>query len=524
MATTHSIISLVVGKLSDLLLQEAIFLYGVRGNVEWMEQELKRMQCFLEDADAKQGDGRVKNWVQDVRDIAYDVEDVIDMFIFRIAPLRKGGLIMESRAISESRSTYGIESIGGTSSSFQDWRLTSPNVQEPDFIGFEKDMETLVEQLMEGELRRCVVSLVGMGGLGKTTLSKKIYNNEKVKKYFNFQAWIFISQEYSVRDLLQNIVTSYMVISKEELKKVEKMNVAELRYKISENLKEKRYLMVLDDIWKNEAWDAMKDALPDMNNGSRIMLTTRNKDVALYADAQSSPYELQFLNEDESWNLFCKKTFPKQDTSCPPDSQKLGGEIVGKCQGLPLAIVVIGGLLSRKETKEWEKVLKSISWQFVEGQPQIYRILSLSYKDLPYELKPCFLYLGIFPEEYEFSAEKLIHLWVAEGFLQERGHETLAEVGEDFLIELIQRSMIQVAKRNSSSGIKSCRIHDLLRDLSITKAMENKFLEVHHGNTNVPSSRARQLAVHQAISKYVHFLKLLYSALSSAVVIHPRQR
>ncbi|XP_058114375.1 putative disease resistance protein At1g50180 [Magnolia sinica] len=518
MATAYSIVSLVAGKLSDILLQEAIFLHGVRGEIEWMEQELKRMQSFLEDADAKQqADERVKNWVWDVRDVAYDVEDIIDVFILRIARLRRPGFMgffkryalifkelvachkvgleikhikIKIGAISESRLTYGIESIncgGGTSSMFQEWRLTSPDVQEPDFVGFEKDIEALVERLTEGEQRRCVVSVVGMGGLGKTTLTKTVYNSDTVKKHFNSQAWIFISQKYVVRDLLQNIINCYMVLSKEELKKVEKMNVAQLRHKISEHLKERRYLMVVDDIWKNEAWDAVKDAFPDVNNGSRIMLTTRNKDVVLYADAQSPPYELRFLNEDESWDLFCKKTFPKQDTSCPLELQKLGREIVGKCQGLPLAIVVIGGLLSRKETREWEKVLKSISWQFVEGQPQIYRILSLSYEDLPHELKPCFLYLGIFPEDYEFPANKLIQLWTAEGLLRQRGHETLEEVGEDLLMELIQRSIIQVAKRNSCGGIKCCRIHDLLRDLSIVKAMEDEFLEVYHGNTNTPA-------------------------------------
>ncbi|XP_058115159.1 disease resistance RPP8-like protein 3 [Magnolia sinica] len=530
MAIAESVVELLLQKLVDQLIQEAIFLRGVRDQVEWLEAEFRWMQCFLKDADSnKEGDGRVKNWVQDVKDVAYDAEDLIDTFVFKIANLKRRGFVgrirryafifnelitlhkvgseierikNKIRTISESRSTYGIENISqGVGSSSQDWRLTSPLAQEPDFVGFEKDLETLVARLMEGKPRRCVVSVVGMGGLGKTTLTKKIYNNTRVEKHFHSSAWISISQEYAVRDLLQNIINCYMVLSEEELKK---MNIFQLRHKISQYLQDKRYLIVLDDIWTNEAWDDLKDAFPDMNNGSRVMFTTRYEDVALNADAQSPPYELRFLETDESWELFCKKTFPGQGIGCPQDLEKSGREIVEKCHGLPLAIIVIGGLLSRKEPREWDNVRKSISWQFVEGQPQISRILSLSYRDLPYHLKPCFLYLGVFPEDYKFRAKKLIQLWVAEGLLQRRGDETLEEVGEDCLKELIQRSMIQLANRSSSGGIKSCLIHDLLQDLSISEAKEEKFLQIQHENVDALStSMARRLAIHHnALSEY----------------------
>ncbi|XP_058114685.1 putative disease resistance protein At1g50180 [Magnolia sinica] len=535
MAIVEFVVTFLLQKLSDQLIQEVIFIHGVRDQVEWLQAEFRRMQCFLKDAAVKQEtDERVKNWVRDVRDVAYDAEDIIDNFIFKIETLRPRGFVghisryaffcnewivlykvgsdIESiknkiRSISESRSTYGIENIGqgaGTSSagpSLQEWRLTSPLSQEPDFVGFEKDLEILVDRLTEGELRRCVVSVVGMGGLGKTTLAKKVYNGACVEKHFHSRAWISISQEYGLRDLLQNIINCYTVFSEEELKK---MNVFQLRHKISEYLQNKRYLMVLDDIWTNQAWDDLKDAFPDMNNGSRIMLTTRKKDVALHADVRSVPYELRFLEAGESWELFCRKTFSRQDIVCRRDLEELGREIVKKCHGLPLAIVVIGGLLSRKEPWEWEHVLKSISWQFIHGEVEIFKILSFSYKDLPYHLKPCFLYSGIFPEDYEFSAKKLIRLWAAEGFLQQRGDETVEEVGEDCLKELIQRSMIQLAKRSSSGGIKSCCIHDLLRDLSISEAKQDMFLQVHGENVNALStSTARRLATHHnALSEY----------------------
>ncbi|XP_058114448.1 putative disease resistance RPP13-like protein 3 isoform X2 [Magnolia sinica] len=505
MTVIESVVKLLLEKLADPIIQEAILLYGVREQVELLVAEFRRMRCFLKDADTKQeGDERVKNWVWDVRDVAYDAEDVIDTFLFKVAPpLRQRGFVgrirryaftpleltarhevgleierikNKTRTISESRSTYGIENIGpqaGTSSagrSHQEWRLTSPLSQEPDFVGFEKDMEILMAQLMEGESRRCVVSVVGMGGLGKTTLIRKVYNNTRVKTHFYSCEWISISQEYSVRDLLTKIINRYMVISEADLKN---MDLFQLRHKISLYLQEKRYLMVLDDIWTMEAWNALNDAFPDVNNGSRVVLTTRNKGVALYADPRSQPHELRFLTNEESWDLFCKKTLILvRDGGCPQDLEKLGREIVEKCHGLPLAIAVIGGLLSVKEPREWENVRKSISWQFVKGEVKISHILSLSYKDLPYYLKPCFLYLGNFPEDHEFRAKELIQMWAAEGFLQQRGEETLEEVGEDCLKELIQRSMVQLARRSTGGNIKSCRIHDLLRDLSISEAKE----------------------------------------------------
>ncbi|XP_058115137.1 probable disease resistance RPP8-like protein 4 [Magnolia sinica] len=536
MAVVESVVEILLQKLADPLVEEAFFLHGVHNQVEWLEEEFKQMQCFLKDADAKQErDGRVKNWMRNVRDAAYDAEDIIDTLVSKTELLRQRGFVgrirrcafifneliarhkvsseiewikIKIQTISESRLAYGIENIGqgaGTSSTglrHQDWRLTSL-AQEPDFVGFEKDFEILVSRLMDGGLHGCVVSVVGMGGLGKTTLTKKVYNDTRVKTQFHSCAWISISQEYDVKDLLQNIINCYMVLSKEELKKVQKMNVFQLRHKISEFLQERRYLMVLDDIWTIETWDALKDAFPDMNNGSRIMLTTRNKDVALHADAQSTPYELRFLETDESWELFHRKVFAGQDTGCPRDLEKLGKEIVEKCHGLPLAIILMGGLLSMKEPREWENVCETISWQFVKGQPQISRILSLSYRDLPYHLKPCFLYLGIFPKDYEFRAKKLIRLWAAEGLLQQRGDDTLEEMGEDYLNELIQRSMIQVDNRSSSRGIKSCRIHDLLQDLSISEAKEDKFFQVHRENMNSPfTSAARRLAIYRnALSK-----------------------
>ncbi|XXG72351.1 hypothetical protein AAC387_Pa07g1474 [Persea americana] len=240
-------------------------------------------------------------------------------------------------------------------------------------------------------------------------------------------------------------------------------------------------------------------SFPTDNNGSRVMLTTRKRDVALHANPTGKPHELRLLTNEECWVLLRKEAF--LEVANHRDLAKLevvGKDIARRCRGLPLAVVVLGGLLSRKEQSvhEWEKVLKGISWHLKEGEDQILHILALSYNDLPSYLKMCFLHFSAFPENSNISATKLFQMWIAEGFVLGRGDETMEDVAEDYLLELIHRSLIQVAERSSSGRVKKCRIHDMLRDLAIKKAREDQFLEVYSGNIHSASpTTARRLSI-----------------------------
>ena len=204
----------------------------------------------------------------------------------------------------------------------------------------------------------------------------------------------------------------------------------------------------MDDVWDREVWRIFGKHLPDEGNGSKVLITTRNREVADAADPDQAnrAYELRFLNQEESWDLFLSKAIPIQNEriACTGRLEKLGRQMAAQCGGLPLALVVMGGLLSQKRRSiaEWKRVSRSMVWQD-EGEGHFcMRILRLSYLDLPYHLKWCFLYLCAFPEDYQIESDRLMRLWIAEGFIEERGDtQTLEETAEIQLEKLVERSM-----------------------------------------------------------------------------------
>ncbi|XP_022738742.1 putative disease resistance protein At1g50180 [Durio zibethinus] len=518
-------VSVVVERLAYIL-EEIDFKTNVRDEVVRLQDELMRMRCFLRDADAKQDDDeRVRNWVSDIRNVAYDVEDIIDTFILRIDSVKKKNpmrryasifvdwkhrskiakelMAIQGRIldISESREKYGIKNIGEGISTARErlrkQRRSSPRGEEKDIVGLDEDIAKLVTQLVQTEDQWHAISIVGMGGIGKTTLAKKVYNHDDIQARFPTRAWVYVSQEFSTRDILQAIIKQVATTGR----KLESLREEELEEVLYDHLRKKRYLVVLDDVWSIEAWNSLSEAFPDRSNGSRVMLTTRNRSIALKADARSIPHDLHFLSEENGWLLFCKKAFiDSADAHRSPQLEEIGKEIVEKCAGLPLAILVMGGLLSRKRNVgEWKRVLSNMSSFFAQDPNGVSAILALSYNDLPYYLKSCFLHLGQFPEDHPIPSHKLFRLWIAEGLIPEQG-ERMEDVAEDYLNELIERNMVQVAKLSVSDRVKQCRLHDLLRDLSISKAKAESFHEIQGSQNTHPSARCRRHAIYSTFN------------------------
>ncbi|XP_057756616.1 putative disease resistance RPP13-like protein 3 [Arachis stenosperma] len=346
-------------------------------------------------------------------------------------------------------------------------------VVEEDMVGFVNIFNDVTKQLKENDSCVDIISIIGMGGLGKTPLAKKIYNNNEVKKLFSCCLWVTVSKDYKAKELLQSLLKG-CGLSKSI--KGEDISEDDQRSKVRKFLESEKYLIVLDDIWEPEVWDEVECLFPDNNNGSAILITSRNDGVANYTGSKS--YYPPLLDKDESWKLFCKKVFKERE--CPSVLEHMGRLMVEKCGGLPLAIVTLAGVVAKKRrlTAEWMRIMRNVLWYIDKDDGRVSNVLKLSYDSLPQRLKSCFLLLGVFPENYKINVKRLKQLWIAEGLIQPQtdGPE-LEDIAEDNLNELVDRSLVMVAKRRSDGGVKSCRIHDLLLDLCISDSRAEKGIQ-----------------------------------------------
>ncbi|KAM0049269.1 putative P-loop containing nucleoside triphosphate hydrolase, leucine-rich repeat domain superfamily [Helianthus debilis subsp. tardiflorus] len=313
------------------------------------------------------------------------------------------------------------------------------------FVGIDRDVELIRDNLVEDQRKLDVVSIVGMGGIGNTALATKVYNDGYVKHYFHVRVWVTVSQTYDKRGVLIQILESI----RSQLG-IEKASNSLLRDLVHKQLMGRRYLIVIDDIWHTETWHELKLFFPHDNNGSRILLTSRLSEVAKHASSDGLIHHLGYLNKEKGWELLCEKVF--HGNECPKWSIKLGMQIVKNCQGLPLAIVVIAGVLAKEAYSEefWEVIAHKTGLYIVGDQNGCMETLGLSYNHLPLHLRECFLYLD--------------------------GNRSLEDIAEGYLVDLVDRNFVIVAgRRKSNGGLKACKVHDLVRELCLKKAKEEGF-------------------------------------------------
>ncbi|PHT52306.1 hypothetical protein CQW23_06768 [Capsicum baccatum] len=318
-----------------------------------------------------------------------------------------------------------------------------------------------------------VIPIVGMGGIGKTTLAKEVYYHESILRRFDVRAWAIVSQQHNIKEILLSLLQSTIKMDDTVKTKGE----VELEDMLQKSLKRKRYLIVLDDIWSCEVWDGVRRCFPTEDNaGNRILLTTRNNEVARDAGTENLSMQMNFMDQDESWNLFKSAAFSNE--ALPSEFETIGKKISEKCHGLPLTIVVVAGLLkSKRAIEDWESVVKDVT-SFITNDPdeQCSHVLGLSYNHLAGNLKTCLQHFGIFPEDGEIPAKKLMRKWMAEGFLQLEND--LEGEAKKCLQELVDRCLVLVCKKSlDGTKIRSCKVHDLIYDLCIREIQrENIFI------------------------------------------------
>ncbi|KAL9236812.1 hypothetical protein vseg_011438 [Gypsophila vaccaria] len=503
----EGIITNLVQELGKLVIEEAKYVKEVEGQCSALVNRLEIMKSFLRNCEGQENEhDTVTKLLDQIREVSFQAEDTVESFVLETQKhqrrtktgrmvhklghwqtLREIGKEIDSinlkiEKIYEDKERYNIEmGDGSRNPEFENMLRRQRTEVEEEVVGFSDVVDMLQKQLLDGSSQLEVMSIVGMGGLGKTTVAKKLYNDDKIMRtHFNCTAWVFVSdQDYKTREVILGLLKSLG----RKMDVLEALETDELKKTLCNHLMCYRYLVFLDDMWNKKMWDEVKECFPNKSNGSRIVITSRISEVARYA-SPNEPHFLRFLNKEESWSLFCKKVF--RGDPCPGHLEPTGRQIAEQCKGLPLTIVVLGSMLATKEKSKrvWEGTINNMS-SFISEDKTCLQVLALSYHHLPMKLKPCFLYFGAFPEDYEMSVRTLIALWLAEGLVQPIGNRPLKDIAESYLEELINRSLVQVGKRRTDDGIKTCRIHDLLRDLCIEEATRQNFLTA---NMEAPAS------------------------------------
>ncbi|KAH0709974.1 hypothetical protein KY284_011401 [Solanum tuberosum] len=475
-------------------IQQSMELTGC--NLQSSYEKLESLRAIMEKSCTITGDLEALTSLEaEIAEVAYSTEDMIDS---------------ESRKVSLAKTSVtrridfwelcfslkqAVEHIGSTMNKWKEMQKKYNNIKdlkvqnmslgdvsrlavetENVMVGHENEFEMMQDQIARGSNELEVVSIVGMGGIGKTTLANKVYSDPFIMSRFDIRAKITVSQEYCARNVLLGLLSS---VSGKADELYEKQDDGQLADRLQKLLKGRRYLIVIDDIWTTDSWDDVKLCFPDCDRGSRILLTTRNMEVAEYASSGKPPCQMPLMNFDESWSLLFEKVFVKDNF--PPEFEQLGKQIALECKGLPLTIVVIAGLLSKvgKTLNEWTSVAKNVSsMASIDLDIQCMRVLSLSYHHLPRHLKSCFLYFAIFPEDKLIFVNELMELWTVEGFLKVETTKTIEEVAETCLKDLIDRSLIFIHHFTFDGKIKSCGMHDVTRELCLREARNMNFVNV----------------------------------------------
>ncbi|XP_044465551.1 putative disease resistance protein RGA4 [Mangifera indica] len=484
----------ILKKIGSLIGGEVSLLWDLKSNLRRLEGTMSTLKAVLMDAERKQTqDHQLRDWLGKLRDVFYDAEDVLEEFEFQASRRQQGSSISKVRQYFPCSNSvkigHKIKDIRKRLDEIADDRLkfhlvenhvdvrhaipkereTNSFFQASDVIGREEDKENIISFLIQPtHVNVSVLSIVGIGGLGKTTLSKMVFNDKRVRRHFQLRMWVCVSDDFDVNRLMKEIIYSAT-----HDRDCTNLKDSEIPRCLQEILGGRKFLLVLDDVWNEQPmkWMDLKNLLLNGINGSKIIVSTRSKKVA---DIMGTvpPLFMQGLSFEDSLSLFKKCAFKDGEGKDFPNLNKIAEEIVEKCKGVPLAMRTLGGLLfANTDEKEWLRIKKSDIWQLKQEKEDILPVLKLSYDYLPSHLKQCFAYLSLFPKDYIYKSIDVTRHWMAHGFLSTSNNELeeLEDVAERCMKDLWLRCFIEDFKEINHFYYKF-KMHDLMHDLAISVA------------------------------------------------------
>ncbi|KAK9159600.1 hypothetical protein Syun_005941 [Stephania yunnanensis] len=506
----EAVVEETVERVVSLAIDELVLVIGVKGELKKLKDVLTHIHAVLQDAEEKQvKENRVKVWLQELKQVSYDAEDVVDEIAYNELkygsvhnntklpgwlnnPLRLATrfkmahrikvINLELDGIDKRKSAFQLKTTdqagASSSSSGQTIDRETTSRLKDNVIGRESAKEDIIKMLINHDhgnnIALPVIAIVGLGGLGKTTLAQLVYNDDAVKNHFELKVWICVSTNFRTTNLFFQILQQINPKNDVPESSSKQVLLHGLESQLVQQGTKKKFLLVLDDDWNEnqQMWEDFVFSLRDIvGTGSRIIVTSRDSNVAsIRGDQTVHVHQLQGLSEYSCWDIIKSRAF-KNGELVKPSLLDIGKQISDKCKGVPLAAKVLGGMLqSKREDHEWEAVRDADFWKLPsDGTEQIMEVLKFSYYNLPSKLKSCFSYRAIFPKDYLISRESLIQLWMAQGLLGASNNsqeEIMEDKGNTSFNTLYSKSLFQEAEMNEYEEVRRRKMHDLVHDLA----------------------------------------------------------